>query len=194
MDFQSTLFAPTTGDDAARGIDFAGIDRTELTRGAWVEIARAWLPDADDVFETLVREVPWRAERRQMYDRVVDVPRLVHTYMIGEELPHAGLTAARDVLTDHYAVQPLGADRLLAWAGGRTPSERAVPLVRRRDRGLARLPLHHSSVARLAGSIAGKSCLNCRRVDGRQRTVRLRTIRNRSGCFGGGDSACLHQA
>ena len=25
-----------------------------------------------------------------MYDRVVDVPRLVHTYMIGDELPHPG--------------------------------------------------------------------------------------------------------
>ena len=59
MDFQSTLFAPTE----SRAIDFAGLGRTELTRGAWVEIARAWLPKADDVFETLVRDVPWRAER-----------------------------------------------------------------------------------------------------------------------------------
>ncbi|HET6937960.1 MAG TPA: alpha-ketoglutarate-dependent dioxygenase AlkB, partial [Nocardioides sp.] len=86
MDFQSTLFAPTE----SRTIDFSGLERTPLTRGAWVDIARGWLPDADDVFETLVREVPWRAERRQMYDRIVDVPRLVHTYMIGEQLPHAG--------------------------------------------------------------------------------------------------------
>ena len=99
MDFQSTLFAPTE----SRAIDFAGADRTELTRGAWVEIARAWLPDADDVFETLVRDVPWRAERRQMYDRVVDVPRLVHTYMIGEELPHPRLADAREALSEHYA-------------------------------------------------------------------------------------------
>jgi alkylated DNA repair dioxygenase AlkB len=102
MDFQSTLFAPTPSDDQSRSIDFGGAERTELTRGAWVEIARGWLPDADDVFETLVRDVPWRAERRQMYDRVVDVPRLVHTYMIGEELPHAGLTDARDELSSHY--------------------------------------------------------------------------------------------
>ena len=54
------------------------------------------------MFETLVRDVPWRAERRQMYDRIVDVPRLVHTYMIGEELPHPVLTEARDALSDHY--------------------------------------------------------------------------------------------
>ena len=28
-------------------------------------------------FETLRRDVPWRSERRRMYDRDVDVPRLV---------------------------------------------------------------------------------------------------------------------
>jgi alkylated DNA repair dioxygenase AlkB len=99
MDFQSTLFAPAESPTAG----FAGVERTELTRGAWVDIARAWLPDADDVFATLVRDVPWRAERRQMYDRVVDVPRLVHTYMIGDELPHRGLFAAREALSEHYA-------------------------------------------------------------------------------------------
>ncbi len=94
---------PRRQADGARTIDFAGVERTALTRGAWVDVARAWLPDADDVFETLVRDVPWRAERRQMYDRVVDVPRLVHTYMIGDELPHAGLTDAREALSAHYA-------------------------------------------------------------------------------------------
>ncbi|MDX6372995.1 MAG: hypothetical protein QOD98_1983, partial [Nocardioidaceae bacterium] len=99
MDFQSTLFVPPE----ARSIDFTATERTQLTRGAWVDITRAWLPEADDVFETLVRDVPWRAERRQMYDRVVDVPRLVHTYMIGEDLPHTGLTDAREALSGHYA-------------------------------------------------------------------------------------------
>jgi len=99
MDFQSTLFAPA---ESARVDDFSGIERTELNRGAWVDLQRAWLPAADDVFATLVRDVPWRAERRQMYDRIVDVPRLVHTYMIGEELPHRVLSQARDALTAHY--------------------------------------------------------------------------------------------
>jgi alkylated DNA repair dioxygenase AlkB len=100
MDFQSTLFAPA---ESSRVDDFSGMERTELSRGAWVDVQRAWLPDADDVFATLVRDVPWRAERRQMYDRIVDVPRLVHTYMIGDELPHRVLTEARDALTGHYA-------------------------------------------------------------------------------------------
>ncbi len=101
MDFQSTLFAPdrpaeTTADD------FTGLERRPLTRGAWVDVCRGWLPRADEVFETLVRDVPWRAERRQMYDRLVDVPRLVHTYMIGDPLPHPVLDEARDALSRHY--------------------------------------------------------------------------------------------
>jgi alkylated DNA repair dioxygenase AlkB len=98
MDFQGTLF--DTGRATVPALD--GIERRRLTRGAWVDVLRNWLPQADDVFATLVRDVPWRAERRQMYDRVVDVPRLVHTYGVGEPLPHQTLTEARDRLSDHY--------------------------------------------------------------------------------------------
>jgi alkylated DNA repair dioxygenase AlkB len=57
---------------------------------------------ADEVLERLIHDVPWRAERRQMYDRMVDVPRLVHTYGEGEPLPHPLLDEARDALSDHY--------------------------------------------------------------------------------------------
>ncbi|QSR27949.1 alpha-ketoglutarate-dependent dioxygenase AlkB [Nocardioides aromaticivorans] len=96
VDFQSSLFDTATTPEVAR------IERRALSSGAWVDVARNWLADADDVFATLVRDVPWRAERRAMYDRVVDVPRLVYTYMIGEELPHPRLTTARDELTARY--------------------------------------------------------------------------------------------
>lgn len=96
MDYQGTLFA------TAPETSVTGIERTPLSRGAWVDLRRDWLVDADDVFATLVRDVPWRAESRQMYDRVVDVPRLVHTYGIGEPLPHPALTEARNTLSGHY--------------------------------------------------------------------------------------------
>lgn len=96
MDFQGTLFAEP-------GLSFDGCERIRLSRGAWVDVVRDWLPDADDVFETLVQQVPWRAERRQMYDRVVDVPRLVHTYLEADPLPHTTLSAARDALSRRYA-------------------------------------------------------------------------------------------
>ena len=105
MQFQATLFG--SGPDGATdgpGMPLAP-DRTALTHGAWVDVQRSWLPDADEVFAALVREVPWRAERRAMYDRIVDVPRLTYTYMIGEQLPHPALTAAREALSDHYEAE-----------------------------------------------------------------------------------------
>lgn len=100
MDFQATLFAAEPMPLAASLS--VGVERTALARGAWLDVRRSWLPDADDVFDTLVREVPWRSEERQMYDRVVAVPRLVHNYGIGEALPHRTLTEARDALSIHY--------------------------------------------------------------------------------------------
>jgi alkylated DNA repair dioxygenase AlkB len=98
MQFQGTLFDAGPGAGPGR----LAPERTLLTRGAWIDVQRTWLPDADDVLATLARDVPWRAERRQMYDRVVDVPRLVHTYGVGEPLPHAALEAAREALSAHY--------------------------------------------------------------------------------------------
>jgi alkylated DNA repair dioxygenase AlkB len=98
VDFQGTLF----DSGVTRAPDLDGVERTELTRGAWVDCRRNWLPSADDVFATLVADVPWRAERRQMYDRMVDVPRLVHTYAVGEPLPHPALEEARAALSAHY--------------------------------------------------------------------------------------------
>ena len=64
MDFQGSLFGATI-----EAPTFDGVERTPLSRGAWIDIGRGWLPEADEVFATLVRDVPWRAERRQMYDR-----------------------------------------------------------------------------------------------------------------------------
>jgi alkylated DNA repair dioxygenase AlkB len=98
MDFQGTLFAaPPTHAPRCDAID-----RTVLGQGAWIDVARGWLPAADDVFDALHHAVPWRAERRQMYDRMVDVPRLVHTYLADDSLPHPMLDLAREALSEHY--------------------------------------------------------------------------------------------
>ena len=99
MDFQGSLFE-ATADRAGPGL--AGLERIELSAGAWVDVHRAWVPTADEVLAALLSEVPWRAERRQMYDRVVDVPRLVHTYGPGEDLPHPVLEQSRRELSEHY--------------------------------------------------------------------------------------------
>ncbi|WP_216900733.1 alpha-ketoglutarate-dependent dioxygenase AlkB, partial [Nocardia alni] len=69
---------------------------------AWVDVLPGWLRGADALFDRLVAGVPWRADRRQMYDRVVDVPRLVRFYTEGERLPDAVLGEARIALSEHY--------------------------------------------------------------------------------------------
>ncbi|PWU56563.1 alpha-ketoglutarate-dependent dioxygenase AlkB [Micromonospora sp. S4605] len=77
--------------------------RHVLSRGAWVDHLPGWVRGSDQVLETLLRDVPWRAERRTMYDAEVDVPRLLCWYAGGRELPHPVLTEARETLTRHYA-------------------------------------------------------------------------------------------
>lgn len=64
-----------------------GVQRTVLGRGAWIDVLPGWLSGADQVYERLAHDVPWQAERRQMYDRMVDVPRLLCFYGEDEELP-----------------------------------------------------------------------------------------------------------
>ncbi len=76
--------------------------RHQLTAGAWVDVLPGWVHGSDRVFETLLTEVEWRAERRPMYDGVVDVPRLLRWYGRDEALPHPALTQARDRLSAHY--------------------------------------------------------------------------------------------
>ena len=80
----------------------AGLQRTALSRGAWVDYRPGWLAGADTLFEHLNRDVPWHAERREMYERMVDVPRLLKFYGEGEALPHPVLDQARSALSRHY--------------------------------------------------------------------------------------------
>jgi alkylated DNA repair dioxygenase AlkB len=89
--------APTLGALDGR------VRRTHLTRGAWVDVRPGWVAGSDEVFAQLVTSVPWKAERRQMYERVVDVPRLLKFYGVGETLPDPLLAAAREALNEHYA-------------------------------------------------------------------------------------------
>src|SRR5262245_28649944 len=79
--------------------------RTDLGRGAWLDVRRGWLTGSGTLFDRLVHDVPWRGERRQMYDRVVDVPRLLCFYDEEDPLPDPVLESARDALSAHYAAE-----------------------------------------------------------------------------------------
>jgi alkylated DNA repair dioxygenase AlkB len=93
------------GDEPALGELGATVRRTSLARGAWVDLRPGWLAGSGAVFSRLVETVPWRAEKRHMYDRVVDVPRLLCFYGEDEALPDPALTAAREALNAHYGAE-----------------------------------------------------------------------------------------
>ena len=81
------------------------VRRIALDHGAWIDLRPAWIAGADALFGRLAETVPWRAERRHMYDRVVDVPRLLSFYAEGEPLPDPMLDDAKRALDEHYAAE-----------------------------------------------------------------------------------------
>ncbi len=97
---QGSLF--DTADRGPTLTSLQGLTRTALAHGAWIDHLPQWLEGSGQVFDVLAERAPWRSERRQMYDRVVDVPRLVCWYSLDEELPHRTLADARTQLTHHY--------------------------------------------------------------------------------------------
>ena len=102
---QTSLF--DLGDQPAEGGLALGplggmVTRQVLGRGAWVDLLPGWLSGCGALFDDLQAQVPWRSERRQMYERVVDVPRLVCFYGDGDPLPHPDLVTAREFLNAHY--------------------------------------------------------------------------------------------
>ncbi|MFC3962963.1 alpha-ketoglutarate-dependent dioxygenase AlkB [Nocardia jiangsuensis] len=82
--------------------ELSALERTELGQGAWVDLLPGWLTGATALYDRLAAEVPWRAERRPMYDRVVDVPRLLCFYGEQAPVPDPILATAREELSAHY--------------------------------------------------------------------------------------------
>jgi alkylated DNA repair dioxygenase AlkB len=169
---------------AVQGSLFEQCERRQLGDGAFIEIRAGWLsggtPGEEGLLDALLSTVPWRAERRQMYDRVVDVPRLVsfHDLTI-EDPPHPLLARLRRRLNDIYGAElgePFttvglccyrdGSDSV-AWHGdtiGRSSSEDTMVAIvslgatrtfalRRRGGGPSlRLPLAHGDLLVMGGS------------------------------------------
>ncbi|MGA8724701.1 MAG: alpha-ketoglutarate-dependent dioxygenase AlkB [Acidimicrobiales bacterium] len=97
---QGSLFA--AGDDVGPG-SLVPERRVDLGSGAWFEMVEGWMRGADTLFHELADSVPWREERRWMYERMVDVPRLIAFYGKEDQLPAPPLQEALDVLREHYA-------------------------------------------------------------------------------------------
>lgn len=97
---QETLFS--AGEHEVLRAVGEGRERAVLGAGAWVDLRPGWVGGAGPLFDRLAGSVAWRAERRRMYDRVVDVPRLVRFYAEGERLPDPMLGEMRDALSAAY--------------------------------------------------------------------------------------------
>jgi alkylated DNA repair dioxygenase AlkB len=93
------------GSEPVLGPLGSAVRRTRLAHGARVDVRPGWLAGSGTVFSRLVETVPWRAEKRHMYDRVVDVPRLLCFYGEDAPLPDPVLVAARRALNSHYGAE-----------------------------------------------------------------------------------------
>ena len=90
----------------------AGLERRDLGDGAWVDYLPRWLRGHDVVYRDLARHADWKQERRRMYERSVDVPRL--TAPLPASAPSAALVGELSaVLAAHYGVVFEGVS--LAW-------------------------------------------------------------------------------
>jgi alkylated DNA repair dioxygenase AlkB len=101
--FQPSLLAG--GAEVTVGPLGGTVRRTALAHGAWIDLRRRWVAGADTLFQRLVETVPWQAERRWMYERVVDVPRLLSFYNEDDPLPDEALESAMGVLNAQYAAE-----------------------------------------------------------------------------------------
>ena len=95
--WQGNLFG---GGDPSLDPSFAGIERVELTDGAWVDHLPGWLGGDDVVMDELVRTAPWKSSTRPMYDRVVAVPRLTAWWTWDGESAPADLPPILDRIRD----------------------------------------------------------------------------------------------
>ena len=82
-----------------------GFECIRLDETSWVDVARGWLPDADDLFAALHENVPWEASKLFRYDHWVEERRLGSMWRPGRPLPHPALADVHKSLQRRYKVR-----------------------------------------------------------------------------------------
>jgi alkylated DNA repair dioxygenase AlkB len=82
---------------------FASLRRLHLDQTAWVDHAPGWLSGHEALMDHLVGATTWHQPRREMYDRTVDVPRLVAS-LPADGPGHPAVDEMRAALARRYAV------------------------------------------------------------------------------------------
>jgi alkylated DNA repair dioxygenase AlkB len=80
-----------------------GLRRIPLDESAWIEYLPGWVRGHQQVLDDLARTTRWRSERRHMYERMVDIPRLVASLPDDGPVPPL-LDEIRDLLAARYRV------------------------------------------------------------------------------------------
>ena len=117
-----------------------GLTRIALDRSSWIDVARGWLVGSDAVFERLVASLPLRQRTNiQMYDRLVDEPRLSTWWRADAGLPEPLpiLREMRNLFSRRYgrAFDSIGfnlyrdGNDSVAWHGDRHRREVTDPIV-----------------------------------------------------------------
>ncbi len=120
------------GVPGGRGL--AGVVRTELSHGAWLDQACGVVAGAAALFEEVLAAAPWSSNERPMYDRMVVEPRLT-THRWAD--PPASVRALADAVSSHYRrdLQAISANLYrdgqdsVAWHGDRIRHVRGETVV-----------------------------------------------------------------
>lgn len=80
---------------------FARLERTVLSGDAWFDYAPGWLTGHESIFALLAATVRWRREQRTMYERLVEVPRLIATLPEDGAIPSV-IVQARAAIAARY--------------------------------------------------------------------------------------------
>jgi alkylated DNA repair dioxygenase AlkB len=78
-------------------------ERVDLGNGTWIDLARGWVRDPDEVYTYLTEHVPWKQGRLWRYEKYIEEPRLSVGYG-SRTLPHPVLVETQRQLQRRYNV------------------------------------------------------------------------------------------
>jgi alkylated DNA repair dioxygenase AlkB len=110
---QGALFAEEPAFDPALG----RLARTDLGGGAWIDHLPEWVRGHESVLDVLWTTTRWEAHRRRMYERIVDVPRLVAS--LPDDGPGHPLIRGLAAALSAYYGRPVDRVSLAAYRDGR---------------------------------------------------------------------------
>ncbi|MCP5155812.1 MAG: alpha-ketoglutarate-dependent dioxygenase AlkB [Ectothiorhodospiraceae bacterium] len=100
---QLDLLAPLGRATARLTAELASARRTVLGAGAWIDYLPGWVDGHQTLHDALREDVQWRVDRRVMYEREIETPRLLARFPRDGLLP-AVLAEAGERLGAHYGI------------------------------------------------------------------------------------------